>query len=153
MYCPDFDENGNVHVLINYIDLSSENQNTEYHMAQQQKYTASMMSGDGQLILTDTNLWDYIYDTDRFNKEVFVNFSGIYPEELLYNECGVRVRQTELRHEARWDTCPENVVLFVREEIDTGMGGLEKKATQRERAKIVLQNIVDGNIVNPGAED
>lgn len=153
MYCPDFDGNGNVHVLINYIDLSSENQNTEYHMAQQQKYTASMMSGDGQLILTDTGLWESIYEKEQFEDRIFIDYSDKYPEELLYKSCGVRVRGTDLRKDARWDTCPENVVLFVREELDTGMGSMKEKAKQRERAEIVLKNIVEGNIINPKTED
>mgnify|MGYP006888184504 FL=1 len=39
--------------------------------------------------------------------------------------------------------------LYLRDTFENMMGNNEKTAEQRERARIVYENIINGNVVNP----
>lgn len=155
-YCPDFDGNGKVHVAVNYIDRTSDNIVSEYDQAQAQKLTAEFVAAEAQLIIADEKFVDWVcseYDTDKEAlSRTFLDQTDKCPEDMLYKACGVRLNQTGFAEEARWKSCPDNVVLLIRSELNNGAGNVKKNAKNRERAMIVLQNILDGNVVNPEAE-
>ena len=155
-YCPDFDGNGKVHVSINYIDRTSGQTGNQYDEAQIQKLSLEFMSATAQFIIADEK-----YLTDWFGGEdensipyemVFLDQSGLCSEDMLYGGVGVRAGKTGFAKEAKWESCPDNVVLLVRSDRISGSDSAKKIAENRERSMTVLKNIIDNNIVNPAAD-
>lgn len=155
-YCPDFDGNGKIHVTVNYIDRTAEEITTQYDQAQAQKLTLEVMAASAQLIIADEGLIKWLGGEDGSEaidpKKFFVVQTGLCPEDMLFNSVGVRANRTGFAGEARWESCPDNVILLVRAELNNGQSSVKKNAVNRERSMTVLQNIIDGNIVNPEAE-
>lgn len=151
-YCPDFDENGKIHVSVNYIDRSVAGEVlTEMESINSEKLTAELMSADAQLIIADEDFADWMMDDNKSGK-FFQTQTDKCSEDMLYKDVGVRVNKTELAKTVHWSKCPDDVVLLIREELNNGTGSIKKNARNRERAQIVLQNILDGNIINPDTE-
>ena len=151
-YCPDFDGNGKVNVTINYIDLTSEEVVSQYDQAQEMKYTLEFMTASAQLIISDEELIDWVGDGSDNSldyRKVFVDQTDQCSEDMLFSGVGVRVNRTDFAEAARWQTCPDNVLIFVRDELNNGTGSVKTNAKIRERAVTVLRNIFDGNTVNP----
>ncbi len=154
MYCPDFDGNGYVKVGVNLIDLSDENGMTEYGAAQSMKFSSEMYMGESQMFIGDEGFWNYLYaNEDALDVQIFEDLSEYFPEDELYRNTGLHINSTSLHRDARWDTCPDSINIFLRCEFDTATGNKKHAEEQRERARIVLQNIVEGNVVNPPAEE
>lgn len=173
-YCPDFDGNGNVHVGVNFIDLNTSNGMNEYTDAQQQKFSAELYTGNSQLYLTDRQIIRLINEvtdaSDNYTEEAateevsateevplhtqfFRDFTEQYPDATLYQGCGLQLNTTGFIDQARWKSCPDTVGLYLRDEFSMDMTGNGDKAQeQRRRAGIVYDNIVSGNLVNPGWE-
>lgn len=154
-YCPDFDGNGKVHVSVHFIDRTRyKNPTDQYDMAQDQKFTAEFLTAESQLFLTDETFinWMFVEEAGEGAKkldEVFLKQTDRCSKDVLYDECGVRLSKTDFASEAKWSSCPDSVMFFVRREIQNGVADPEKTAVSRERALIVIQNILDGNVVNP----
>lgn len=170
-YCPDFDENGKVHVAVNYIDLINRGVMSEYNDAQQSKFSAELFTGDSQLYLTDTGIIKLINEvsgketlsaTQEASSEstseetlliqFFTDFSEEYPDAVLYQGCGLQLNTTGFIDEARWKSCPDTVGLYLRDEFENMTGNDKEAVEQRRRARIVYENIVTGNVVNPEQE-
>lgn len=152
-YTPDFNGDGEVVVTCALVDLSFETGvASEYTQAQVSKFSSELLAGNCQIFLADEGLWRQVYETDKFDKELFVDYSDEIPSENLYQSVGIHVNSTDFAKAAKWDTCPDNIDFFLRCEYEV-MGGNEKTAKeQRERAAVVLRNILDGNMVNPDIE-
>lgn len=151
-YCPDFDGNGKVHVTVDFIDLTSQNTLSQYDMAQEQKFTAEFSNADAQLIITDEKFFDrmFVKEGDALTPEkVFLDQTELCTEEMLFGSYGVRLNKTDCAKDANWTRCPDNVMILVRDEMNNGVANSKKTAVSRERAMIVLRNILDGNVVNP----
>ena len=73
---------------------------------------------------------------------LFTDLSDAYPEDILYNEKGVLCSKLDAK-------LPEDALISVRAVPAGEKGQTEEVAVLRERALIVLKNIVDGNIINP----
>ena len=152
-YCPDFDGNGKVHVTINYVDRSTGTYVSDYDRAQDLKLLAETMSGTAQFIITDEKFIEWANGDEGPDSLYYKNFlldqTELCPEDMLYKDVGVRVNQTGLIKEAKWESCPGNIIFIVRRELDNGAGNAKTNAENHERSMIVLRNILDGNIVNP----
>lgn len=164
-YCPDFDGNGYVHVAVNFINLSDENGMSEYYDSNNLKFSSELMAGDSQMYLTDTGIIPLINSiatngtseagTDEEEDahllvQFFCDMSEEYPDAVLYDGCGLQLNTTGFIREARWKSCPDTVGLYIREEFSSNMTGNDDDAKeQRRRAKIVYDNIVNNNVVNP----
>lgn len=156
-YCPDFDGNGKVHVSVHFIDRTHyKDPTSQYDMAQDQKFSAEFLTAEAQLFLTDETFIDWMFTGEEAEEEsamkldeVFLRQTDRCSEDALYDSCGVRLSKTEFAKEANWSSCPDSVMFFVRREIQNGVADPEKTAVSRERALAVLQNILDGNVVNP----
>lgn len=164
-YCPDFDGNGYVHVAVNFINLSDENGMSEYYDSNNLKFSSELMAGDSQMYLTDTGIIPLINSiatngtseagTDEEEDthlliQFFADMSEEYPDAVLYDGCGLQLNTTGFINEARWKSCPDTVGLYIREEFSSNMTGNDDDAKeQRRRAKIVYDNIVNNNVVNP----
>ncbi len=144
MYCPDFDGNGKVHVSIQTIDLSLEDDVTQYSDVERQKLSTEIKLFKRPLVICDKGfISDYIPEHfSGSSYEFFSNLSGNFPAEILYNETGVICSKTGLDF-------AEDALLSVRELPANSVGQDKNAIERRERALIVLKNIVDGNIVNP----
>ena len=149
-YCPDFDNNGYVHVGIVYIDISSE-ENGTYYMAQLEKLSMEMSTGDGQLIIGEESMWERLVEQNRFGSGVFMDLTEEYPGCDLYKNKGIYVKDTPLDEAANWKDCPENVVMVVRAPLENGAEDSKEITEQRERALTVVHNIMTDNKVNPVA--
>lgn len=163
-YCPDFDGNGYVHVGVNFINLSDENGYSEYLDSNNYKFSAELFSGDSQLYLTDEGIISLINEisapsdaTEEDNSEeitgqriqFFAVLSDEYPDETFYQGCGLQLNTTGFIDEARWKSCPDTVGLYLRDVFENMTGNDDDAAEQRRRARIVYENIINGNVVNP----
>ncbi len=144
-YCPDFDGNGYVHVGVNFINRAS----SVITDSDNYKFTAELYTGDSQLYLADSGIIDVITEIADGEIEFFVDFSEQYPDNNFCNGDGIQLNSTGFAEEARWQSCPDINGLFVRDEFDNITGDREDADEQRRRALIVVDNIINGNIVNP----
>ena len=148
-YCPDFDGNGKVHVGLNYIDLNTSAGMSEYTDAQNYKFTSELFTGDSQMYVADTAIIGIINDIAGEEVEFFQNYSEEYPDATFYEGCGLQLNTTQLTQDARWSACPDTIGIYVREVFDNMTGNDSDAQEQRERAEIVMKNIIEGNVVNP----
>lgn len=151
-YCPDFDDNGYVHVRVNYIDLNEASGNIEYIDANRQKFQSiELFGGESQMWLCDYGVIEELNDV--YEKiDFFVDFSEEYPEADLLDKEGLVLASTDFTEYARWSTCPDNVAVYVRDAFENMTGNGKQAREQRERALTVYRNLVEGNIVNADGE-
>lgn len=152
-YCPDFDNNGYVHVGVNYINLSTETGRTQLSDVDNYKFSAEMNTGDSQFFIADTGVMDKVYQMLDGEGEFFVDLTEIYPDAVLHEGKGLQLNTTGFIDEARWKSCPDMVGIYVRDVFAHMTGNNAENDEQRERALIVLDNIVKGNVVNPPKEE
>lgn len=153
MYCPDFDDNGYVKVGINFIDMSFTNGAADYNSAQSMKFSSEVYTGDSQLFIGDEGFWRQLYEADGLEEELFEDLSEYFPADELFNGVGLHLNTTELHRQARWDTCSDTVNIYLRREYPSAAGSRKNAGEQRERARIVFRNIVEGNVVNPPEDE
>ncbi|MGN1339508.1 MAG: hypothetical protein ACI4WS_04390 [Oscillospiraceae bacterium] len=162
-YCPDFDGNGYVHVGVNFIDLYTDGGYSEYTDANNYKFSAELFSGDSQLYLTDTGIIALINEvattgtaeaeTEEADPDQVILFfaekADDHPDAQFYKDCGLQLNTTGFTEQARWKSCPDEVGLYLRAEFHNMTGNDEDAVEQRRRAKIVYENIINDNVVNP----
>lgn len=148
-YCPDFDGNGYVHVAVNCINLSTENGPSEYTDSENYKFTSELFTGDSQMYLADSGIIELINTIAGEEIQFFAVKTDEYPDAVLYDGCGLQLNTTGFKDEARWQTCPDIVGLYVREEFESMTGNTDDAMEQRRRAQIVFGNIAQNNVVNP----
>lgn len=153
-YCPDFDGNGYVHVGVNFINLSTENGANQFTDSDSFKFSAEVITGDGQLFLSDEGIVAKIAEMANDDEiQFFMDFSEKYPDAALYENVGLQLNTTGFNEFARWESCPDIVGLYVRGEYKDMTGNDEDAKLRRERALEVYHNIATGNVVNPPADD
>lgn len=152
-YCPDFDGNGYVKVGVNYLDLSYSSGVSDYNSAQSMKFSAEVYTGDSQMYIADEGFLEQMYEAEGLEDKLFVDFSEYFPEEDLFKGVGLHINATNLHKDARWDTCSDKINFYLRCEYPSATGNQKDAQEQRERAQIVLRNIIEGNVVNPPSEE
>lgn len=148
-YCPDFDGNGYVHVGLNVMDLSMENGYNELTEANRTKFITQILSGESQMFITDVGILDEIYEAANGEIQFFRDFTEEYPDAEFYEGVGLQLNTTGWIDEARWASCPDILGLYVRDEYTDMTGKSIGSEEQRRRALIIIDNIINGNIVNP----
>lgn len=151
-YCPDFDGNGYVHVGVNVMNISTQSGMSEFTDAERYKFESEIITGDSQMYLTDSGILDEIAKIANGEIEFFVDFSEQYPDAALCEGQGLQLNTTDFIEYARWQSCPDMVGVYVRDEFENMVGNSADSQEQRRRALIVFQNIVEGNVVNPAEE-
>lgn len=152
-YCPDFDGNGKVHVTVSFIDRSQRESGSQYDDAQSQRLNMELEHLSAQLIIADegfverVNLYENITD-DEAMRAFFTEQTDKFGEDELFCGVGIPANKTALPEQSGWTDCPDNVFLFIRSESDYNPKNDEENAVNRERAEIVLQNILDNKIIN-----
>lgn len=152
-YCPDFDGNGKVHVSVNFIDRAQRGNSSQYDDAQRQRLNSELEYGSAQLIITDEGFtervnFDESTTDDAAMRAYFLPQTDKFSEEELFCGVGIRANTTPLMKSIGWNDCPDNVLMLIRAETDRDNKNDEQNAIYRERARIVLQNILDNNVVN-----
>ena len=144
MYCPDFDGNGKVHVSVETIDLSMGETMTQYADIERQKFSTEMRMLDRPLAVCDKGyISDFIPSCDEgYGYELYSSLSGIFSDDILFGEKSVVCSKTGIEF-------TEGALFCVRSLPANSKGEDKGVIERRERALIVLKNIVDGNIVNP----
>lgn len=153
-YCLDFDGNGKINVTANFIDRRHEEVENQLDAAELQRLRGELELGEAQMIIADREFieWMAMNNNDK-PTNVFLEQTDKCSSDMLYEEVGVLMGHTALAKEARWSKCPDSVVILVRKESQNGSGNTKRSPEYRERAVTVLQNILDGNIVNPKVTD
>ena len=147
-YCPDFDDNGYVHVQVNYIDLSTSGGNIEYIDANRQKFQSiELFGGESQMWLCDYGVIEELYSAYE-EIDFFVDFTGEYPDADFIDGEGLALNTTDFTEYARWSTCPDDIAVYVRDDFENMTGNGKQAQIQRERALIVFRNLAAGNAVS-----
>lgn len=152
-YCPDFDNNGYVHVGVNFLNLSYEAGISQYTDIEKMKLSAEVTTGDGQMILADEGIIAVFEDMGGEDLQYFVSLPDEYSDISMCEGQGLQINKTGFIDDARWSSCPDNVGIFVRGEVENMMGNDDNAKEQRRRANIVMENIASGNVVNPEVEE
>lgn len=147
-YCPDFDGNGRVHVTVNFINRSRSAGGSQYDDIQRQRLTSELEYGTAMLIITDEGFVESVNFEDKSKDEqamrsFFLPQTDKFGEDELFCGVGIRANKTKLPGKAEWKDCPDNVIIAVRAESDNKTSNDEQNAIYRERAEIVLENIVN----------
>lgn len=134
MYCPDFDNNGSVHVGISVADISADAQGDALR-AQNDMLSLEMDTRHRQLIISDGGFMSYIKGSFGDNAKVIMESEP----------SGVPLNSTHFAENAGVGDCSDDVKFFIRGE----MKGDSKTATvQRERAIELVKNIIENKAVN-----
>lgn len=152
-YCPDFDGNGKVHVTVNFIDRSQRGGTSQYDDTQRQRLTSELEYGTAMMIITDEGFTERVNFEDKSKDEeamraFFLPQTDKFAEDELFCGVGIRANKTKLPEKAEWNDCPDNVIIAVRAELANRTSNDEQNAVYRERAEIVLENIVNNKAVN-----
>ena len=118
-YCPDFDDNGYVHVDVYNIDLS-ENVQADYMLGNVTKLTGEIGYGEAQMYLLDTPALESI--TTDGDLSGFVNLEERYVE-----------------------ACPEDLFLVIRK-VGERTANRDRAEKAQRRALEVMDNIVNTNL-------
>ncbi len=151
MYCPDFDENGYVHVAVNFINLSTENGYSQSTDVDRYKFIAEVITGDSQIVFADVGIMDEIREASS-EIQFFADLTEEYPDSVFFEGVGLQLNTTDWNTAARWESCPDMNCLFIREEFEDMTGNGDEAVEQRRRALILMDNIINGNVVNPPEE-
>lgn len=144
-YCPDFDDNGNVHCELYFID-NSENVNVEYQMAYQAKMYGEYSSGVAQMFIADKATIEELYgEDDMFT--LFTDLSAIYPDNPNIDGIYYKLKDTDFAKLCGWDkSCPDDLYIVIRT-VEGGMTGNEQEKTRNHaRALTLLDNIISGTL-------
>lgn len=152
-YCPDFDENGNVHVGVNYLNLTPQEGYSQYYDAESMKFSSEIATGDSQMYIGDTGVATMMFEMGKGEVQYFKMLSEQYPDAVFCDGQGLQINTTGLTEHARWASCPDNVALYIRGEYENMTATGENAKEQRRRAMIVLENILNNNVVNPAPEE
>lgn len=147
-YCPDFDGDGKINVTVNFLDHRVEEADNQVVVTNNQRLSTELKLANAQLIIADKEFVEWMAK-EKKPTDVFLDQSDNCGSDMLYKDVGIFMGKTSLAKEARWSKCPDSVVILVREELNDGSGSVKKNAEKREYALEVLQNILDGNILNP----
>lgn len=147
-YCPDFDDNGYVHVQVNYIDLNTAGGDVQYIDTNRQKFQSTeLFGGESQMWLCDYGVIEELYSA--YEKiDFFVDFNEEFPDAVLIDNEGLVLSSMDFTEYARWSTCPDNIAVYVRDVFENMTANGKQAQEQRERALTVFRNLASGNVVN-----
>ncbi len=139
-YCPNFDDNGYIHVDVYNIDLS-DNPEYDYMMASASKAAGEIHFGEAQM---------YIVDTPALKEITEENYSNLINIEELYPDCPqadgylYKIKDSEFAYMCNYvEACPDDLYIVVRK-INDLTANKERAEIANERALILLDNIING---------
>lgn len=154
-YCPDYDENGSVHVEAYVIDIyRSEHADPNMVMANQTKLFGEMQSGVGQMIMANKDAFAAILGEDEKMEDYFTDLSELFPDDpQVTDSYYYMVKGSNLAFAASWEpSLPDDMYIAVRKNTSGFGSNPEKTEIYRNQALEVLGNIVDNNLLDSTAE-
>ena len=148
-YCPDYDNNGNIHVAVYFIDLTKTGGDTQYTMSNDAKFYGEIERGVAELFICDDKIFTNGGD-DKTAKEnfenMFIDVGKITGDGQYSGQYMIKLKDTALAAEAKWESsCPEVLGLCVRREEEGMISYSENSLKNNERAQEVFNNIISGN--------
>lgn len=154
-YCPDFDENGNVHAEVYYIDMVDDENTASYHLSNQAKLFGEISVAEAHIFIANKDLIEKEFVGENDYSAVLVNLSELYPDDPnIVDGYFYRIKGTAFADAAKYvETCPEDMYIVIRGNFN-GMKQLSgNELEQHERALEVFDNIIKDNKVNPVTEE
>lgn len=152
-YCPDYDNNGNIHVDVYYIDLTK-TADMQYVSTNSAKFYGEVQRGEAELFICDTGIlgdenadentkeW---YEGVKFS-DMFLDLGKVTGNSSYDGMLTVKLKDTPLAKDARWEnSCPDVLNLCVRREAEGMLSYSEKSLENNAHAQEVLRNILSGN--------
>lgn len=142
-YCPDFDNNGYVHVDVYNIDLS-ENIQADYMLGNVTKLTGEIGYGEAQMYLLDTPALESI--TTDGDLSGFVNLEERYPDCPQADGVFYHFKGSEIAALSGYvEACPEDLFLVIRK-VGERTANRDRAEKAQRRALEVMDNIVNTNL-------
>ncbi|MBE6904232.1 MAG: hypothetical protein E7480_06455 [Ruminococcaceae bacterium] len=135
-YCPDFNNDSNVHIAL--IDVYIDENNPQYNYAMQQKLVAEVAAGNGVIYLADQK------GLERFNEiKALVDLSDI-AQNTVNNNTSVIVPSSVFFGEA---AAKQDFYISLRYFEKADLEKTDKKATRIANSIEVFKNIINNNII------
>ena len=139
-FCPDFDDNGYVHVDVYNIDLS-DNPDPQYMLAGVTKATSELMYGEAQMFIVDK---EGLSALTNGSFEGLMNLEEMFPDCPYANGIYISVKDSPLSAAAGYvEACPEDLYIVVKD-LSLATENKDRAEAAHEKALHVLRNIVDG---------
>ena len=139
LYCPDFDDNGYIHVDVYSADLS-DNPDPQYSLAAVTKVTSEVMYGEAQLFIVDKSAAAAITNGDLSQ---FVDLGELYPDCDFIDKYFLRIKDSGFAVNAQYyEACPDDLYMAVK-----NVQGDEDNAARAVPAQKKALEVI-GNIVN-----
>lgn len=157
-YCPDFDNNGYVHVAVYFIDLTK-GSDMQYVQTNNAKLYGEIERGVSELYICDDDIFnankstgendpDKIYENPNTYETMFSDIGKELDLTEYNGKLRVNLNDTQFVYDAKWESsCPDTLAFSVRRE-EEGMISYKRSAEYQKRAKEVLKNILTNNKVN-----
>lgn len=148
-YCPDFDENGNIHVDTYFVDINqSENADPNMMIANQTKLFGEFQLGVAQMIMADRNAFDAIVGSNIPLSDAFIDLSELYPDNpQIVDKLFFKVKGSNYARTANWEaSCPEDIYIAVRKDREGITSNEDEINKHHENALLILDNIVNNRL-------
>ena len=140
LYCPDYDDNGYIHVDVYNIDLS-DNPDPQYSMANVTKATSEILYGEAQLYIVDTEAALSVTNNDM---KSFVDLEKLYPDCPYISGELLHIKDCPFSSEAQYyEACPDDLYIVVRAVTDE-TANRDRCEIAQKKALEVVNNIVNG---------
>ena len=156
-YCPDFDNNGNIHVDVFYIDLTL-TQDPQLVNSNNAKFFGELQRGVAELIICDEGIFNTNDEgAEDFDDEyvpivfddVFTDLYEVTGNEEHKGQTTLALKDTPFVKEAKWEnSCPDVLRIGLKAEKEGMMSYGPTALQNNEKAKEVLNNILNNNIIN-----
>lgn len=151
-YCPDYDGNGVQNVEVDFVQLDFDDPENQIQVTEIEKFRSHLKISRAQLVITESEMLDYL-KVNNYPENFFVENPAEVSEDLLVDNVGIPLNRTDLARSSGWQDCPDNVMLFVRDEAYNDKSNAKANVERRERAVEVLKNIVAGNVVKAVSDE
>ena len=139
LYCPDYDDNGYVHVDVFNIDLS-DNPDPQYSLASVTKISSEIMYGEAQLFVVDSAASAAVTNGDL---DQFVDLGAIYPDVPYIDGPFLRIKGSGFDTNAQYyEACPDDLFIAVRK-VSPSDQNAERAVPAQKKALEVVDNIVN----------
>ena len=144
----DYDENGYVHVDAYLYDMSGESY-SDTLFANQQKLYAELSLGEGQMLIGNRAMLDWIKGEDEKPEQYFVNLQERYPDAAnIVDNCYYQVKGTTFADALNYEvSCPEDLYIVIIRKYEGFTGSDETASECRQRALEIMDNIVTNTVV------
>lgn len=155
-YCPDYDQNGNIHVEVYYIDLTK-SVDTYYVTSNTAKFFGEIERGTAQLIICDKGIFSNEFEDEQRAEEefnsMFTDLGEALGDDSLKGQKSVKVKDTPLAAAANYEnSVPDILVMGIKNEAPGMISYSDSALKNNAEAREVLKNILSDNKINEPKE-